>query len=166
MSRQVRWTEKDSATLRKLHLEELSLSEIARRMGKPKSTVRHHAKRMELGFDRSRTAAATAAAQHDNAALRAELENKFLRAAIAELDSLSEQERVFAFGGPDGNYRERILDRPTPEQRAAMTKSAAVASQAAGKLAEQNAAQSADAAKSTLARLREALSRTFDDDAD
>lgn len=166
MSGRVKWTEKDSATLRKLHMEGLSLSEIARRMGRAKSTVQQNAVRMELDFDRTLTAKATAAAQYDNAALRAELENKFLRAAIAELDSLSEEERVFAFGGPDGNYRERILDRPTPDQRAAMTKSAAVASQAAGKLAEQNAAQTADAAKSTLARLREALSRTFDDDDD
>lgn len=74
------FTDEEADTLRALHGQGKSCGKIAEAMGRPVSTVSEHAARLGLKFDRSQTAAATAAKQADNAARRAQLvEWQYLR---------------------------------------------------------------------------------------
>lgn len=58
------WTDVDNDTLRNHHADGLSLTEAAKRMGRPKTTVAVHARKMGLKWDRTQTAAATLSLIH------------------------------------------------------------------------------------------------------
>lgn len=103
------------AQLRKLHAEELSVREIAKRLGISRSTVSRWAKEDGLAFDRARTAQAVAAHAIDLAAGRQRLAEKMLQRAEEALDDLDKPYLVFSFGGRDNVYTEQELKRPPIE---------------------------------------------------
>ncbi len=65
-------TDEDTERVRQLHADGKSVRAIAREMDRSASTIRDIGKRLHLSWDRSQTAAATAAKQADLRAIRAE----------------------------------------------------------------------------------------------
>lgn len=97
-------------------------NDISRRFGRSPSTVSKIAHDAGLNFDRTATAAATKAKQHDNRARRAALAPEFLAKAEQALDKINEAISrmsgptvVYNFGGRDNVYEEHTLDQPPME---------------------------------------------------
>lgn len=103
------------AQMRELHAQDISASEIARQLGVSKSTVSRWAKADGIGFDRTKTAEATAAKSIDLAAARTRLAEKMSHRAEQLLDSLDDPYLVYNFGGKDNEYNEHTLDKPPVE---------------------------------------------------
>lgn len=82
------WTNDEDATLRRLHGESRSLHSIAAEMGRHKSTVSIHAKKLGLVWDRRRTAAASEAVAVDNKARRVAIVARLYGQTEAELTDL------------------------------------------------------------------------------
>lgn len=158
------WTDTEDDQLRNLHADGLSLTETAKRMHRSKSTVNRAARRLGLHWDRTKTAAATAAVIADGRTRRAALEQRFLDEAEKSLDRMWTGHEIGAFGGMDGQYKHAYVDEPSPADRKAIMQTAASASMAAAKLAEQNAGTEVDAAKGALTRLKVALETAINDD--
>lgn len=108
-----RWTE--DTELRDLHAAGHTLGDIARRLGRSRSTISHHAKRLGLVWDRAgtRTAAATAAKIADARTRRANLATQLLDDAERLRAQLWAPTIVFNFGGAENTYAERTLTEPT-----------------------------------------------------
>lgn len=160
-----RWDENDTAKLRQLHAEGRSMHAIADELGWSKTTISRRAVKLGIDWDRGQTAAAAEAVHVDNRALRVEIERRMLEQSVLELDALGEAARVYAFGGADNKYSEEWLERPPPQDRKAIAHTLSTMTTAANRLHELNAAREAEAAKSTLARLREALTEQVRGDA-
>jgi transcriptional regulator with XRE-family HTH domain len=103
------------AQFRKLHADGLSASAIARELGVAKSTISRWAKADGIGFDRAKTAEATAAKSIDLAAARTRLAEKMAHRAEQLLDSLDGEYLVYSFGGRDNTYSEHLLKKPPVE---------------------------------------------------
>lgn len=161
-----RWTDKDSRTLRALHNEGRSLHSIAAEMGRSKQTVSKYASRMGLSWERGQTAAAAEAVHVDNRARRAALESALLDDAERLRRQLWEPSYVFNIGGAENKYTEQQVEEPPAQDKRHLIQSASIALTAANKLHELNSAREAEAAKSTLTRLREALSERVRDSSD
>ncbi|EFC80188.1 GcrA family cell cycle regulator [Parafrankia sp. EUN1f] len=86
-SRATPFTDADVERLRELHTAGMSCGAIARQMGRSRSTVSEHAKRLGLAFD-GPPAEATAVKAATNREMRADLIRRMLRRAGAVLDRL------------------------------------------------------------------------------
>ncbi|QXJ40764.1 hypothetical protein [Curtobacterium phage Parvaparticeps] len=64
------WTDVESDELRRLHAEGLALNQIYKRIGRARSTVAFHAKRLNLSWDRSSMEAAIQSSRIDRKAKR------------------------------------------------------------------------------------------------
>lgn len=132
----------------------LSRNRIAKAHGVGTSTVSRIAAALaEQGvptFDRSSTAAATRAAQVDNAERRARLEAEFLRRAEAELAQCDEPVIVGQFGGRDNTWAEREFDRAPHNVRSTLVSTAQRAAKAAADLALVGAGDPAEQARSSV----------------
>lgn len=106
------WTPAEDHQLADLHAQGFSLSVCATRMGRSRSTVCVHSKRLGLSWDRSKTKAATQARVADNKALRSQIEAQALVEAQGFLADLHKPFLAFSFGGRDNDYNEHLLDRP------------------------------------------------------
>lgn len=156
------FTDEERDRLRELHAQGLSLHEIARRMGRGKTTISRHAASMGLSWDRSKTIEATKARTADVKALRAELKHQFLVKAGELLAQMDEPYLVFNFGGKDNSYNDRLLDRPpTADLRNLMT-AAAVAVDKHAVLERLDSDGGAEQAKSMIGELAGALRAVAD----
>ena len=102
-------TPNDRADFRVLHSRGLSRNAIAAELGRSPATVTKLARDAGVTFDRSATAAATAAKQADNRALRAELERGLLEDVRRMRAQMFAPVTVYAFGGKENEYNEHEL---------------------------------------------------------
>lgn len=102
-------TPDDRADFLVLHGRGLSRNAIAAELGRSPSTVTKLARLAGVTFDRTATAAATAAKQADNRALRAALERELLLDADRMRRQLFAPVVVYAFGGKENEYNEHEL---------------------------------------------------------
>lgn len=160
MSGRKPWTNEDTARLIELHGQGLSLHAIAKEMGRGKATISKYADAEGLSFDRGKTRAAAEAVHVDNKARRVLAETRLLDVFNTTLDKLDQPARVYSFGGADNRFAEEWFeDGPPPADRRALIQAAAAALTASNKLNEINSARHADAAKSALVQMREALTQ-------
>lgn len=92
----------------------MSVRAIADKHQVSRSTVSTYAKAAGIdgGFDRSKTAAATAARVVDLAARRAEVSELLLTKARDLVEQIDEPHLVFNIGGKDNTFTGRTLDKP------------------------------------------------------
>ncbi|WP_131104038.1 helix-turn-helix domain-containing protein [Ornithinimicrobium sufpigmenti] len=109
-----RWTTEQETRLRELHGQGLTLTAIAKELGRDKGSVSRKAKAMDppLTWDRSHTAAATQAKVLDVKARRAQLKADLLEDAARLRKQLFAPTVIFNFGGKDNTYEQRELDQP------------------------------------------------------
>ena len=107
-----RWTPAQEAELRDLHGQGLTLTAIAKQIGRDKGTVSVKAKALGLTWDRSATQAATRAKVADAKARRAQLKIDLLSDAARLREQLWEPARVINFGGKDNTLTETTLEEP------------------------------------------------------
>lgn len=157
MAAGVPWTDAEDVTLRALHKAGQSLHSIAQEMGRGKRTIGRHSERLGLSWDRARTANAAQAKHIDNKARRAVLEQRLLEETAKVMGQLWEPTLVFSFGGANNEYREHVLEKPTPADQKAIVQTASTALNAANKLHDMNAGGQAQNAKSMLARMQAEL---------
>lgn len=119
-------TDAELEAIRLHHAAGLSLSGTAKLIGRAVSSTRLASVRLGLSWERSKTAAATAAAQTDMAAQRAQLAADLLQDAKRLREQMWQPAVVFAFGGRDGDYSEhRVTEPPAADKRTLMQASQA-----------------------------------------
>lgn len=111
------WTPHDDATLAALHAQDLSVREIAERMGKGKSTIQRRAHLAGLAFDRARTQAATHAVIIDAKARRAALELALLDDAERLRTQIWEPHEYIDHGGKDFTEVRWTQNEPSPTDK-------------------------------------------------
>ena len=108
-----RWTTDDEQTLRELHGQGLTLTAIAKQIGRDKGSVSRKAKALGLSWDRSHTAAATQAKVLDAKARRAQLKLNLLEDATRLREQLWKPAHYIDHGGKDFDRVEWTQDEPT-----------------------------------------------------
>jgi len=142
-----------------------SRNQIARDHHVATGTVSRIARQLEANgdidtptaFDRSKIEAASRARATDNAARRAELEARFLDAAVDELDALKAPTVVGQFGGRDNVWSDKAFDLPPHNVRATLVATAARAAKAAADLAGAGQADPAEQGKAAVLQLVDAI---------
>lgn len=132
------------------HAAGLSLSAIALELGRGKTSISKHAKRMGLDWSEKRTAAATEAAVSGNRAKRAALETRLLDEASLLLDQLHQPHIAYNFGGKDNTYAEHKQAEPDITGKRALVQSASTAITHALKLADADKATTGAAAGASM----------------
>lgn len=134
MSKQERWTDADSKRLLALHGQGVSLHSSSSQMGKPKSTVSYHAKRLKLVWNREATARATEAVVVDNKARRAKLNTELLEDAARLRKQMWEPAFVWNIGGANNTYTEQWLEKPVFNDQKTIMQAVSTAVNASAKL--------------------------------
>lgn len=106
-------TDAERERVQQLHARGLGRNDIARELGRSVSTISAVAKQLGLSFDRSKTAAATAAKVVDAKAKRAQLMTDLLDDAEKLRAQLFAQAHVYAFGGKENTFAEAYIDQPS-----------------------------------------------------
>lgn len=140
-------TQADYARVAELHAQGLSRNGIADAMGRSGRTVSRIAKELGLSFERTRTAAATAAKVADGKARRAALALALLDDAERLRQQLWKPARVHSFGGRDNTFNEATLDQPTFADQRNIMQAAATAIDRSVKLDEYDTGQDAGGAE-------------------
>jgi IS30 family transposase len=120
-------TDAERQQIRDLHANGHGCNDIARQLGRDRSTISRAANDMGLSFDRTQTKAATEARVADTKAKRALLADQLLDDALRLRTQLWEPALVFNFGGRDNTYAERTIDRPDFAGQEKILRSLAVA---------------------------------------
>lgn len=149
-------TDSDRARVRELHEQGKTRNDTARTLGRSPSTVSRIARELGLSYDRSKTAAASAAKAVDNRARRIVLESRALSRAEALYDRLEADRYRFTATTVNG-IETRTLDHVPAQDERHLSGAAAAHIATAAKLAEANASGQAEAARSMLGNLAEAL---------
>lgn len=150
-------TDNDRADFLTLHGRGLSRNAIAAELGRSPSTVTKLARAAGVTFDRTATAAATAAKQADNRALRAELERGLLQDALRLRKALFAPALVYSFGGKENDYSEHHLDELDIKGKRELMQAVSLASTSALQLAKVDQDAGVDHARSVLGQLGDAL---------
>lgn len=135
-------TDAELAEIRRHNAAGLSLGATARAIGRPISTVRDAAKRAGLAWDRSKTAAAVAAATVDYAARRAVIQQRYLDIAEELQQRATAKAEHATPAGADGEIRRWTTDRPEPREVADLLRAATAATAAELRLADYRAKDS------------------------
>lgn len=150
-------TEADRAKFAELHSRGLGRNAIAAELGRSPSTVTKLARAAGVTFDRAATAAATAAKQADNRALRAELERGLLLDAQRMRAALFAPVTVYAFGGKDNDYNEHELAELDVKGKRELTAALGQCITSSLALAKVDQDAGVDHARSVLGQLGDAL---------
>jgi hypothetical protein len=105
-------TDAERQRVAELHAQGKSRNAIATDLGRSGRTISKIAAELGLTFERTRTAAATAAKKADGAARRAQLQLDSLDAAGRLLGQMFAPTVVYNFGGKENDYNERSVDEP------------------------------------------------------
>ena len=133
-------TDETRAEIRRLHAEGFGRNEIARRLHISGASVTKYAQSAGLVFDHSMTALATAAAQIDLHAYRAQLERKLLIRAGEALERMDQPYLLGSFGGKDNVWNETLLDEAPVEVQRNLITIAGIAVQRAADLGRRTTA--------------------------
>lgn len=112
-----RISDETRAEVLRLHAENHSRNEVARRTGISAGSVTNICRAHDRAFDRSETKQATEARQVDLAAGRIRLAEKMLAASESMLDRIDDEYVVYNFGGKDNTFEQRTLDSAPVEVR-------------------------------------------------
>ena len=149
-------TDADRARVRELHAEGKTRNDIARAIGRSSSTVTGIARELGLSFDRSSTAAATAARQIDNRARRTEIVGRLYGRAEHLLARLEADRYVFTATTINGIESKTLDHVPAPDEKA-LASALSTHLSAAGRLEAVDADKGSEGAKSMLGGLAVAL---------
>lgn len=112
-----RITDEQRAEVLRLHAEQHSRNEIARRVGISAGSVTNICRSADRAFDRSETKQANEARKTDLTAARLRLAGKMLVRSEEMLDALDSPYLVYNFGGKDNTYRQHVLKSAPVEVR-------------------------------------------------
>lgn len=143
--------------IRDLHAAGHGCNDIARQLGRDRSTISRAAADMSITFDRKQTRAATKARQADNAAIRAQLATDLLADAVRLRAQLWEPCTIHSFGGKDNVYNEHQVDEPPFRDKRDIMSTVGVAVEKALRLTDYDANSGASEARSMLSAIAEAL---------
>lgn len=149
-------TDLDRERVRELHAQGKTRNDIAREIGRSPSTVSKLARALGLSFDRTKTAAATAAKQQDNRARRTSLVGRLYGRSERILDRVEAPNYTFTTATVNG-IETKVLDHvPAPDEKAL---AASISSHltSAAKLEAIDANRGTESAKSMLGGLAAAL---------
>lgn len=147
--------------MRKLHAQGMTRNDIARDIGRSPSTVSKIARGLGLSFDRSATAAATAAKQRDNKARRADIVARLYVRVERILDRLEAPEYRFTATSVNG-IETRTLDHVPGQEEKALSGAISGNLGAAARLEQIDAHKGADDAHSMLGQLAAGLQAAYD----
>jgi hypothetical protein len=152
-------TDEERARVAELHAEGKSRNAIAEALHRSGRTISKICAEHDppLTFERTRTAAATAAKKADGAARRAELQLNALDAAGKLMGQMFSPSVVFNFGGKENDYNERPVDEPPFRDKRDIATAIQALANTALKLAEYDKATGHEDDRSMLTDLREAL---------
>ncbi|BAL85476.1 hypothetical protein AMIS_2560 [Actinoplanes missouriensis 431] len=131
-------TDTERQRVAELHAEGLSRNAIAELLGRSGRTVSKICAEHDppLTFERTRTAAATAAKKADGAARRAQLQVDLLENAQRLAGQMFAPSKIWNFGGKENDYNERTLDEPPFRDKQAIALSIKALADTAMKLAD------------------------------
>lgn len=109
------WTPEDDEVLLRMHGEGASLHAIAKHLGRSKTTVHRAATRLELVWDRSKTAKAVEARTLDAKARRADIKLRLLTRADSLLSRLESDTFTTLVPTGGGEKKTRTLTYVPPE---------------------------------------------------
>lgn len=152
-------TSHDRRRVAELHAQGLSRNAIATELGRSGRTISRICAEHDppLTFERTRTAAATAAKKADGAARRAQLQLNALDGAGRLMSQMFSPTVVYNFGGKENDYNERSVDEPPFRDKRDIATAIKALADTALKLAEYDKATGNDDDRSMLTDLREAL---------
>ncbi|MFI7547222.1 helix-turn-helix domain-containing protein [Actinoplanes sp. NPDC049599] len=152
-------TAEDRRRVAELHAQGLSRNAIATQLGRSGRTISRIAAEHEppLTFERTRTAAATAAKVADGAARRAQLQLDALDSAGRLMGQMFAPTVVYNFGGKENDYNERSVEEPPFRDKRDIATAIKALADTALKLAEYDKATGNEDEKSMLTDLRAAL---------
>jgi len=120
-----RWTPEHDEQLRTMHAAEMSVRDIARKLGFGHGTIGRHLTALGLaGGNRTRTAAATQTNRADAAARRAALAVNLLSDAERLRAQLWQPHTYFDWGGKDHDFAEHTVPEPTPADKLKLVQAA------------------------------------------
>ena len=122
--------------IRRHHADGLSLNATAKALGRPVTTVRRAALKAGLSWDRSRTAAAVAAAAMDAAARRVAQQQRYLDLVDEIQQRMAAEYEHAQPAGSDGKVRRWKTARPPARDLADLMRAATAASGAELRLAD------------------------------
>lgn len=143
------WTDADNDTLRDLHGKGLTLTAVAREMGRGKQSVSHYAGKMGLDWDRTRTAAAAQARHVDAKARRAALQLALLEDAERLRRELWQPVQYVDHGGKEFIEVRWTMPTPSYQDRLRIMQTVGTAIDRSLKLADHDST-GADAVRSLL----------------
>jgi hypothetical protein len=152
-------TAEDRRRVAELHAQGLSRNAIAARLGRSGRTISRICAEHTppLTFERTRTAAATAAKVADGQARRAQLQLDALDSAGRLMGQMFAPTVVYNFGGKENDYNERPVEEPPFRDKRDIATAIKALADTALKLAEYDKATGNEDEKSMLTDLRAAL---------
>jgi predicted transcriptional regulator len=132
-------TEAEHARIRELHEDGKSATEIAKAIGRAKSSVSRYAKKVGLSFDTEQTAVATVANQDRAAAIRAQMELQFAILASHHAKRTVAETTYVVVDAREGHEHRYTLPEPTAGDTAKLMQAAKAAFEASLKHAMVNA---------------------------
>lgn len=151
------WTPQHDDQLLDLHAQDLSVRDIAERMGVSKSLVSRRARAAGLTFTRTKTRAATEAAVADAKARRAVLELTLLQDADRLRSQIWQPHTYIEHGGKDYVRVEWTQDEPSPTDKLKLMQAAGIAVDRSLKITAVDSDNGATEAVSMLQRLADAI---------
>ncbi|WP_202919336.1 helix-turn-helix domain-containing protein [Saccharothrix deserti] len=149
-------TDADRARVRELHAEGKTRNDIARAINRSSSTVTGIARELGLSFDRSKTAAATAARQIDNRSRRTEIVGRLYGRVEHLLARLEADRYVFTATTINGIESKTLDHVPAPDEKA-LASALSTHLSAASRLEQVDADKGSEGAKSMLGGIALAL---------
>lgn len=123
-------TDADRRRVAELHARGMSRNAIARELGRSPRTVSVIAAEAGLSFSREATEDATRARMADLAELRAQLAHELTVDALRLTAQMWQPTTVYAFGGRENTYAEKLLpEAPAADKRALMAAATAAAAE-------------------------------------
>lgn len=152
-------TDDDRRRVAELHAKGLSRNAIATELGRSGRTISRIAAEHDppLTFERTQTAAATAAKVADGAARRAQLQLDALAGAQKLMTQMFAPSVVYNFGGKENDYNERPVDEPPFRDKRDIATAISALAATALRLAEYDKATGNEDEKSMLGDLFDQL---------
>jgi hypothetical protein len=155
-------TDEDRQAIRDLHARGLGRNEIARQLKRGGRTISVEAAAMGLTFDRAEmTEVATRNRAADLAERRTILAEALTDDALRLSAQMWEPAVVYAFGGKEGDYKQKAVDQPPADAKRALMLAAGQAIQRSLQLVPPVNGGGEDEARSMVGRLMSGLAEIY-----
>lgn len=157
-------TASEEATIRRLHGEGASRNAMAKAVGVAPATMTRFLAELGLSIDRAAPEEAIRARSVDMAVRRQQLAEALLVDAARLREQMWRPYQVYSFGGRENTFETAMLPEPPAQEKLALLRSASGAIDKSLRLVEFDRGGEADAAKSMLGRLAEAMAQAVAED--